>query len=96
MVSLTIPTLLIGTPVLATEGPDSSLSSRVQLLEYDGSPLSALRENGLDIDLSVTGFGQKQVEGDGRDDFEVSGKFRTVITLDGQKRLGYGLVFFYR
>lgn len=85
IVCLIIPTLFIGIPVLATEGPDASLSSRVQLLEYDGSPLSALRENGLDIDFSVTGFGQKQVGGDGRDDLEVSGKFRTVITLDGQK-----------
>jgi porin len=61
------------------------LDERERLLDFEGSPTVALRDYGIDTELSLTYFGQQQLSGSGDNSFQNSGYARALINIDGEK-----------
>lgn len=74
-----------GTPNAAPEAQQVSLQNRPGLLDGPGSPLSELRQHGIDMAVSYTEFGQGMVAGDGNYSWRMGGKMLGKVVLDGAK-----------
>ena len=69
----------------SAQAATNSIWTRPSLLDGPGWPKAGMRSDGVNLDVTLTQFGQELLSGDGNKAPEYGGKLDVVLTLDGQK-----------